>query len=115
MILIAPMRIQARGWAGRGGDPYSMVRGVLTSRPEEGEEAFTSWEPRSLTGPAASHPPQPRLGHRLPVRPDHQLQDLEAAQHHRRVHQGGPGHHRRPLHHLGRHRQRARRHRQQTG
>ena len=39
----------------------------------------------------ATHP-RPCLGHRLPVRPDHQLQDPQTAQHHRRVHQGGPGH-----------------------
>ena len=38
------------------------------------------------------------------VRPDHQLQDPQAAQHHRRVHQGGPGHRSAPLHHGRRHR-----------
>ena len=41
----------------------------------------------------AGHPPQPRMGHRLPVRPDHELSNPQAAQHHRRVHQGGLGHH----------------------
>lgn len=50
------------------------------------------------------HSPQPRLGHPLPVRSDHQLQDPQALEHHRRIHQVGPFDRRPPLDHRRRHR-----------
>jgi putative transposase len=82
---------------------------------DEGLRVLKEAKKRSRVGavghrrhPSAGPPPGSCLGHRLPVRPDRQLQDPQTAQHHRRVHLGGSGHRSAPLHHRRRHRRRAR-------